>query len=131
MPMRVRRWRDGPSVESGEQIECQAYVDSGSSRLTLPRELVERLQLQEMGRTRARTADGVGHDYRLMGMVQVEVQGRSCVVDAVEVPQGAPVLLGAVPLEMMDWHIDPLHQRLLPSPESPDLPETLLLSALL
>lgn len=127
VPIRLHRWPDGNAGHGGQAVEREAYVDSGSVHLALPAELVEGLQLQEMGRVRARTADGVRHDYRLVGMVQAEVQGRSCVVHAVELPRGAPVLLGAIPLEIMDWHIDLLHQKLRPSPESPDLPETLLL----
>jgi hypothetical protein len=50
------------------------------------------------------------------------VQGRSCQVRAIELPRGAKPLLGAVPLEEMDWHVSPQERRLLPNPESPDEP---------
>ena len=39
-----------------------------------------------------------------------------------ELPHGAKPLLGAVPLEQMDWHLSPLDNRLVPNPESPDGP---------
>jgi hypothetical protein len=130
VPVTLRRWQNGVSALTVEHIACDAYVDSGALRLALPTELVQRLNLSLLGRVRARTADGASHDYRLVGMVQVEVQGRSCVVDAVELPSGAPTLLGAIPLEMMDWHISPAQQKLLPNPESPDMPQVWLLSVI-
>ena len=57
--------------------------------------------------------------------VDLEVQGRRCQVRAIELPRGAEPLLGAIPLEEMDWHIDPLGQ-LVPNPSSPDQPMWLL-----
>ena len=41
---------------------------------------------------------------------------------AIELPRGAKPLLGAVPLEEMDWHVSPLKKKLLPNPESPEHP---------
>ena len=66
------------------------------------------------------TADGERHDYRVCGIVQVEVQGRRTEVSVVELPRGARPLLGAIPLEAMDWHVHPGTERLLPNPDSPD-----------
>ena len=132
VPIRLRKWQDIflPEPDRGADVLCDAYVDSGAAHLSLPTEIVERLELLEMGRVRVRTADGTPHEYRLLGMVQVEVQGRSCVVPVVELPAGAPSLLGALPLEEMDWHISPLQQKLLPNPESPDMPQVWLLDAM-
>jgi hypothetical protein len=68
------------------------------------------------------TADGAQHEYRLVGIVECEVGGRKCYVQAIELPRGAQPLLGAVPMEHMDWHISPLEKRLVPNPKSPDRP---------
>ena len=62
------------------------------------------------------------HRYRLMGIAEVVVRGRTCRVQAIELPRGAQALLGAVPLEEMDWHISPTQKRLVPNPRWPDLP---------
>lgn len=97
-------------------------VDSGAARLSLPAEAVDALGLLELGRVQARTADGVGHEYRLMGIVELEVQGRSWRGQVIELPRGALPLLGAIPLEEMDWHISPSERKLVPNPESPDEP---------
>lgn len=122
--IRVRNWQNRflPEEERGEEIVCKALVDTGAVELSLPAELVERLKLMELGQVRAYTADGSEHRYRVMGIAEVEVQGRSCQVRVIELPRGARPLLGAIPLEEMDWHISPVEKKLVPNPRSPDEP---------
>ncbi len=62
-----------------------------------------------------------------MGIAEVEVQGRSARVEVIELPRGARPLLGATPLEMMDWHISPAEKKLVPNPEWPEGPVVPLL----
>ena len=90
-----------------------------------PQNIVESLNLVEVGRMRVQTADGVQHSYRLVGMVEVEVQGRVCQIRAVELPENSRVLLGAFPLEEMDWHISPREGQLIPNPAFSDGEPTL------
>jgi len=97
-------------------------ADTGAVELALPAELIERLRLEPLGEIRAYTADGVRHDYRVFGIPELEVQGKTCHVRAIELPQGTEPLLGAFPLGEMDWHISPAEQCLVPNPESPDGP---------
>ncbi|MBM4045498.1 MAG: hypothetical protein FJ279_10320 [Planctomycetes bacterium] len=122
--IKVRNWQNRflPKAQRGREVVCRALVDSGAVQLALPAELVERLKLMELGRVRAYTADGGEHQYRLMGMAEVEVQGRSARVEVIELPRGVKPLLGAVPLEQMDWHISPAEKKLMPNPKSPDMP---------
>ena len=130
VPIRVKNWQNRflPSELRGEDVECDVLVDSGAAELALPEEIVERLRLEPIGTIRVVTADVGRHDYRLFGIVDVEVQGRSSQVRVIELPRGARALLGAVPLEEMDWHISPLEKKLLPNPESPDRPMLPLVS---
>jgi len=111
-----------PEAEHGEEVECEAMVDSGAAELALPAEIVETLRLKPFDTVRAYTADGDEHEYRVCGIVELEVRGRKCQVRAVELPRGARPLLGAVPLGEMDWHISAQEKRLLPNPKSPDRP---------
>jgi clan AA aspartic protease len=129
VPIRVRNWANRylDPEEHGEDIEIDAVVDSGAVQTALSADLVETLKLTQVDEIRARTADGALHTYRLMGIAEVEVQGRSWRGQVIELPRGTRPLLGAVTLEEMDWHISPAEQKLLPSPESPDRPEILLL----
>jgi clan AA aspartic protease len=111
-----------PEPARGEDVECEALVDSGAAELALPAEIVERLKLEPLDTVRVYTADGGEHEYRVCGIVELEVQGRKCHVRAIELPRGAEPLLGAVPLEEMDWRVSPQEKRLVPNPRSPEMP---------
>jgi clan AA aspartic protease len=121
---KIRNWQNRflPPEKQGEDIECNALVDCGAAELALPMELINRLKLEQVGTVKAYTADGGQHEYRVFGIAEIEVQGRTCQVRAIELPHGADPLLGAVPLEEMDWHISPLEKKLLPNPKSPETP---------
>jgi clan AA aspartic protease len=122
--VKLSNWQNRflPPDLRGEDVECDALVDSGAAELALPAEIIETLRLEPIDAVRVRTADGARHEYRVVGMVELEVQGRKCQVRAIELPRGARPLLGAVPLEEMDWYISPLERRLVPNPDSPDRP---------
>jgi clan AA aspartic protease len=124
VPVKVRNWQNRylPSDKQGKEIECEALVDSGAAEFALPVELLEPLRLEYLGEVRVYTADAGEHDYRVFGIAEVAVQGRVCQVRVIELPHGAEPLLGAVPLEEMDWHISPAGKRLVPNPRSPEKP---------
>ena len=124
VPAKVRNWQNRflPAEKQGREVSCDMLVDSGAAELALPAELMDPLKLEELGAMRVITADGGQRECRVLGMVELEVQGRVCQVRAIELPRGTQPLLGAVPLEEMDWHIDPLGQKLVPNPLSPDQP---------
>ena len=124
VPIILKNWQNQflPSEARGEDVQCEAMVDSGAVQLALPAEVIEQLRLLPLDTIMVTTADNGQHTYRVCGMVDLEVQGRRCQVRAIELPRGAEPLLGAIPLEEMDWHIDPLGQRLVPNPASPDRP---------
>jgi clan AA aspartic protease len=124
VPIKVRNWQNRflPLESQGVEVECDALVDTGAAELALPADLIERLRLQPLDTVRVLTADGQRHEYRVLGIAEVEVQGRTSQVRVIELPAGASPLLGAVPLEEMDWHISPGDKRLVPNPDSPDRP---------
>ena len=124
VPAKMRNWQNRflPIEKQGKEVRCNMLVDSGAAELALPTELITPLKLEELGDVRVFTADGGQHEYRVFGIVELEVQGRICQVRAIELPRGAEPLLGAVPLEEMDWHINPLEKKLVPNPRSPDRP---------
>nr|VFK26008.1 MAG: clan AA aspartic protease, AF_0612 family [Candidatus Kentron sp. MB] len=124
VPITMRNWQNRflPEDQWGEDVDCDAIVDTGAAELAIPAELVQRLNLEQTGEVRVSTADGGEHTYRIFGIVDLSVQGRSCQVRAIEIPHGVEPLLGAVPLEEMDWHISPLERKLVPNPRSPDRP---------
>jgi hypothetical protein len=48
--------------------------------------------------------------------VRLTIQGRSCTVDVMEVPDDVPALVGQIPLEHLDFVIDPREQKLIGNP---------------
>ncbi|MEW5767565.1 MAG: clan AA aspartic protease [bacterium] len=122
--IKVRNWQNKylPIDKQGEEVKCQALVDSGAAELALPTEIIDKLKLEPLGVVQVYTADGGQHEYRVFGIAEVEVQGRICQVRVIELPYGSEPLLGAVPLEEMDWHISAIDKKLIPNPKSPEKP---------
>ena len=71
----LRNWQNRflAAEEQGEDVVCDAVVDTGSTELCLPAEVVERLKLLELGEMNTQLADGSEHTYRIVGIVEVEV----------------------------------------------------------
>ncbi len=124
IPLKVKNWQNRflPKEKQGIDVVCEALVDTGAAELALPADLIEDLKLEFVGEVPVCMADGGQHLYRVFGMAEVQVEGRNCQVRVIELPHGAEPLLGAVPLEEMDWHVSPLEKKLLPNPRSPDRP---------
>ena len=120
----LKNWQNQflPEGQRGEDLRCDALVDTKAAELAIPTDLIERLKLKHTGEVQVYTADGGEHTYRVFGIVELSVQGRTCQVRAIELPHDAEPLLGAVPLEEMDWHVSPQQKKLVPNPKSPQKP---------
>ena len=95
---------------------ADALVDSGATMLLLPTRIVKELGLQPLRAQSARTANGIVQ-MQLHRAVRLTVQGRDCILDVGEVSDDLPVIIGQLPLEAMDWHIDMRGHRLIGNPE--------------
>jgi predicted aspartyl protease len=103
-------------VEQVRSVEIpDALVDTGASTLSMPRRLVAQLGLEPMRTRRARTSAGTV-DLQVYGAVRLTIQDRDCTCDVVEIPDDCPVLIGQIPLEMLDFVVDPVGQRLIGNP---------------
>jgi predicted aspartyl protease len=89
-------------------------VDTGATRLVLPQKVVRRLGLRESGTIRVRYADGRRATRPTVRDVQVELRGRSEVFGATVEARRRTALIGAVVLEVLDFFVDPIHERLVP-----------------
>jgi predicted aspartyl protease len=104
------------SADQVRRIEiAEALVDSGSTGLSMPRRLVAQLGLLPIRSRRAVTTAGV-REVPTFGAVKLTVQGRDCVCDVTEVDDACPVLIGQVPLELMDLLVDPGKRQLIGNP---------------
>jgi predicted aspartyl protease len=95
---------------------ADALVDTGATMLSIPRRLMAQLGLTRRRTRTARTAAGV-ISFGIYGAVRLTVQGRDCIVEAAEIPDECPVLIGQIPLEGLDFVIDPIGQRLIGNPD--------------
>ena len=92
-----------------------ALVDTGATTLSMPKSLIDQLALIPFRSRVARTSAGLA-TFRVYGAVRLTVQGRECQVDVTELPDDSPVLIGQVPLELLDFVVDPANQRLIGNP---------------
>lgn len=93
-----------------------ALVDTGATMLSMPKKLIEQLELKYFRTRPARTGAGPV-EMRVCGPVRLTVLGRECNSDVSELPDDCPVLIGQVPLELLDFVVDPIGQRLIGNPE--------------
>jgi predicted aspartyl protease len=124
VPVRIESLEDLFSVQQGrltpEQLRyvevSDATVDTGASLLSLPTRFIKQLGLRPVMTRQGRTASGEA-TFQIYGTVRLVVQGRECRCDVTELPDVCPVLIGQIPLELMDWVVDPRGGRLIGNPE--------------
>jgi predicted aspartyl protease len=93
-----------------------ALVDTGATYLGLPKQLIAQLGLLPARTRTARTAAGT-ITVQMFRSVQLTIQGRECECEVMELADGLPVLVGQIPLESLDFVVDPKGQRLIGNPD--------------
>jgi predicted aspartyl protease len=92
-----------------------ALADTGATNLSMSGSLIRQRSLIPLRSRYARTTVG-DVPAQVFGAARVTVQGRECTIDVTEVPETCPVLIGHVPLEMLDLVVDHGGQRLIGNP---------------
>jgi len=92
-----------------------ALVDTGATLLSLPTWLIQQLGLKEQYRKRVTSSVGVS-EASVYDAVRLTIQGRTCTMDVMEVPDNVPILIGQLPLEHLDFIIDPRSRTLIGNP---------------
>lgn len=93
-----------------------AFVATGATMLSMPKRLIDQLGLKYFRTRPARTSAGPVN-VRVYGTARLTIQGRECPTDVSELPDDCPVLIGQLPLEALDFVVDPVGQRLIGNPE--------------
>lgn len=93
-----------------------ALIDTGATGLMIPSRLLKPLGLRPTEVKHGRTVSGP-ITMQKYEAVRLTLQGRNCVVEVHEIPDHSPVLIGQIPLESMDWVVDPKNQRIIGNPE--------------
>lgn len=94
-----------------------ALADTGAQLLGLPRRYIQQLGLRHVDTKQARTSAGLA-DCKIYAAVWLTVEGQRCTVDVAEVDDESPILVGYVPLELMNYAVDPVHHKLILDPHS-------------
>ncbi len=93
-----------------------ALVDTGASTLGLPALMLRQLGL-DVPITTKHTRNTTGaYEVKIYGPVRLWIFERDMVLDAMEVADGCPVLIGQLPLEHMQLVVDMTNHRLGKSP---------------
>jgi clan AA aspartic protease len=116
-------------VERVRTTEIEALVDTGATMLVLPADVVGTLGLLPDGYRRVRYADGRVKEVPWVSGIRITILGRETVVNALVEDVGTTPLIGQIPLEELDFLVDPKSRELRVNPASPDAPLLDLLSA--
>jgi clan AA aspartic protease len=107
-------------VRSADQVRSievtDALVDTGASSLMVPARLIAQLGLRPFRTRPARTPTGLV-TMQVYEAVRLKIQGREFTCDVTEISDDSPVLVGQIPLEGLDFVVDPMGQRLIGNPE--------------
>lgn len=113
--LRVRRGELSPEQVRTIHI-TNTLVDTGASTLGLPTAMLRQLGLDKFTSTRrSRNTTGI-YQVKPYGPVRLTIHGRDITLDAMEVDDGCPVLIGQIPLEHLQLVVDMANHRLEKSP---------------
>ncbi len=112
---RVNQGTLAPDKVRGVEV-TDALIDCGATGLLVPKRMIAQLGLQPLRTRPSRTIAGQVA-LPIFRAVRLTVQGRDCISDVAEIPDQFSVVIGQVPLELMDWIIDPKGGRLIGNPE--------------
>ena len=89
-----------------------ALIDTRATTLLLPQRLIDALGLHPLRLRSARGLEG-SLAIPMYRAVKLTIQGRDCALDVGAIGDEFPVLIGQVPLEMLDWVVDLKGRRLI------------------
>jgi predicted aspartyl protease len=123
VPARIESLEDLFRVQQGaiqntevRRVDVQdALVDTGAIGLMVPKRYVSQLGLRPVRKQMARTVGG-DIPITIYNAVRLTVDGRDCSLDVYEVSDDLPVLIGQIPLEALDFVVDPINRRLIGNP---------------
>ncbi len=112
-------WAVERGLLTGEQarriVVQDALADTGATLLSVPTPLLLQLGLGKVSTKKVKSSLGTG-EAAMYDAVRLTIQGRSCTMDVMEVPDGVPVLVGQIPLEHLDLVVDLRSQTLVGNP---------------
>jgi predicted aspartyl protease len=112
-------WAAKRGLINSEQVRrldlTDALVDTGATLISLPTRMIRQLGLTKTGTKRVTSSTG-GGEADIYSAVRLTIQGRSCTMDVMEVPDNVPPLIGQIPLEHLDFVVDLRSRTLIGNP---------------
>jgi predicted aspartyl protease len=105
----------GARTAKPRQVEVEALVDTGATRLYLKPTVIKKLGLERTDAVRSRTSNGDVIRYKYEP-VRLELMGGTRTSMWLKLPEAVPNLLGQAPLEVLDFVVDSRGQNLVPNP---------------
>ncbi|MDZ4684961.1 MAG: retroviral-like aspartic protease family protein [Planctomycetaceae bacterium] len=93
-----------------------ALVDTGATMLAVPGQIVRKLGLTPKRSKDVQTTNG-RVTRTIFGGVRLTIQDRNFLCEVAELPDDCPALIGQIPLEGLDFVVDPVNRRLIGNPE--------------
>jgi predicted aspartyl protease len=106
-----------PEEQVRSVILDDVLVDTGATRLCLPRNIIIDLGLPLQGEVDVKIATGI-ETARIYKELHIVVEGREGLFNCIELPEGSDALLGLIPLEDLGLEPDLTNQKLRVLPES-------------
>ena len=100
-------------------VEVEALVNTGATRLYLQKNVIKSLGLKKESEVQSKTTNGIRRR-AVFQPVRLDLMERHGAFEVVEVDNDVPNLLGQIPLEYLDFIVDPRGQKLIPNPEHGD-----------
>ena len=94
---------------------ADALVDTRVTLLSLPTRLIQQLGLSKTSSKRGMSSTSPG-EASIYDAVRLTIQGRTCTMDVMEVPDTVPVLIGQLPLVHLDLVVDLRNRSLIGNP---------------
>jgi predicted aspartyl protease len=111
----VFKMREGQlDPDKVRRVTIQGWVDSGATKLILPKSVADQLGLQRSAKAKVRYADGRTATRQTAPGAHVTLLGREGDFTAIVEPKRSEALIGAIVLEDLDLLVDCQYQRLVP-----------------
>jgi predicted aspartyl protease len=104
-------------IAAVRRVEIQdARVDTRAKYVAMPKRLIEQLGLKKIKTVEAKTVSGPIR-FGIYEQVKLTIQDRDCEVRVSEVADNCPVLIGYIPLGLLDFVVSPKEQKLIGNPD--------------
>jgi len=104
------------STRTPRSVEAEALVDTGATGLYLRPSVIKALGLEKVDEVILQTTGGARRR-SVYEPVRLDLPERHGNFDVVATDEKAPNLVGQIPLEYLDFVVDPKRQKLIPNPE--------------